>query len=166
MKISSRGRYGLKAMVDIAAQCSCENCSCQSSDNDSICTCTCVSLKSIAERQGISEHYLEQLVSPLKKAGLVKSVRGAKGGYTINKSPKDITVGEILRALEGSLCPVKCLEDSENCHCGNANCTECVTKPVWGRIYEGFINVVDSIVLQELVNDYKNKTSSNCCEGE
>ena len=154
MKISTRGRYGLKAMVDIAAQCSCKECACENSSS-SVCTCRCVNLKSIAERQGISEHYLEQLIAPLKKAGLVKSVRGAKGGYTMNKSPKEITVGEILRALEGSLCPVSCLEDDENCQCGSANCDDCVTKPVWRKIYEGFTNVVDSIVLEELVDDYK-----------
>lgn len=155
MKISTRGRYGLKAMVDIAAQCGCKDCKCKPAPH-SVCTCKCVNLKSIAERQGISEHYLEQLISPLKKAGLVKSVRGAKGGYTMNRSPKDITVGEILRALEGALYPVGCLEDSDNCQCGSANCDDCVTKPVWGKIYESFTNVVDSIMLEELVDDYRN----------
>lgn len=142
MKISTRGRYGLKAMVDIAAQCSCKN-------------CNCVNLKSIAERQGISEHYLEQLISPLKKAGLVKSIRGAKGGYTINKDPKDISVGEVLRVLEGSLYPVACLEDGKNCYCGNGDCVDCVTKPVWEKVYQSLTGVLNAIMLQDLVDNYK-----------
>ena len=87
MKISTRGRYGLKAMVDIAANS-------QSG---------CVSLKSIAERTNLSESYLEQLIAPIKKAGLVKSVRGANGGYTLAKTPQEISVGDILRVVEGPL---------------------------------------------------------------
>lgn len=154
MKISTRGRYGLKAMIDIAVQCSCKDCNCDA--YSSLCSCKCVNLKSIAERQGISEHYLEQLIAPLKKAGLVKSIRGAKGGYTINKSPKDISVGDVLRVLEGSLCPVACLEDGENCYCGSADCADCVTKPVWEKVYQSYTDVVNSIMLQDLVDDYNN----------
>jgi len=153
MKISTRGRYGLKAMVDIAAQCTCKDCT--SGKSFSPCTCNCVNLKSIAERQGISEPYLEQLIAPLKRAGLVKSVRGAKGGYVVNKSPKEISVGEILRALEGSLCPVGCLESDNDCTCGNGSCDQCVTRPVWEKIYENLNDVVNSIMLEELVVNYK-----------
>lgn len=153
MKISTRGRYGLKAMVDIAAQCSDKECSC--GKDSSPCTCNCVNLKSIAERQGISEPYLEQLIAPLKRAGYVKSVRGAKGGYIISKCPKEISVGEILRALEGSLCPVNCLEEGSDCSCGSGSCDHCFTRPVWEKIYENITTVVNSIMLEELIINYK-----------
>jgi len=134
MKISTRGRYGLKAMVDIASQ----------SDGQ-------ISLKSVASRQGISESYLEQLIVPLKRAGLVTSIRGSKGGYITSRPADEISVREILLALEGSIAPVACLEGSENCHCGDTSCDPCVTKPVWEKIYESFNEVTGSITLAELV---------------
>ena len=84
MKISTRGRYGIKAMVDLA----------MNSKDDK-----CISLKSIAQRQGIPENYLEQLMAVLKKAEVVKSVRGAQGGYILNKNPEDISVGDLLKIL-------------------------------------------------------------------
>ena len=103
MKMSTKGRYGLKAAVDIAAN----------SANG------CVSLKSVATRQNISESYLEQLITPLKKAGIVKSTRGAQGGYVLARDAKDITVGEVLRALEGPLDIVECTADKNACGSGN-----------------------------------------------
>ena len=137
MKISTRGRYGLRAMADLAAVCE---------------EGKCVNLKSIAERQGISEHYLEQLVLPLKKAGIVESVRGAQGGYRLSRCASAITVGDILRALEGSLAPVDCIAEGEG-SCGNAGCQNCVTKQVWGQIFNSLNNVVDSISLADLVKN-------------
>ncbi len=92
MKLSTKGKYGLRAMIDLARY----------SEKEP------VSIGSVAVRQGISERYLEQLVALLKKAGLVKSIRGASGGYVLEKKPSEISVGDILRALEGSLEPVKC----------------------------------------------------------
>ena len=92
MKLSTKGRYGLRAMIDLARY----------SEEEP------VSISSIAARQDISERYLEQLVGLLKKAGLVRSIRGATGGYILARSAADISVGDILRALEGSLEPVKC----------------------------------------------------------
>ena len=92
MKLSTKGRYGLRAMIDLARY----------SEEEP------VSIGSIAMRQGISERYLEQLVAKMKKAGLVKSIRGASGGYVLAKDSSEISVGDILRALEGSLEPVKC----------------------------------------------------------
>ena len=92
MKLSTKGKYGLRAMIDLARY----------SEKEP------VSIGSVAARQGISERYLEQLVALLKKAGLVKSIRGASGGYVLEKKPSEISVGDILRALEGSLEPVKC----------------------------------------------------------
>ena len=136
MKVSTRGRYGLRAMADLA----------MAAGDDK-----CVSLKSVAERQGISEHYLEQLILPLKKAGVVNSMRGAQGGYKLARAAADITVGEILRALEGSLAPVDCIAEGE-ASCGNADCDCCPTKQVWGKIYDSLNDVVDSITLHALVN--------------
>ncbi len=137
MKLSTKGRYGLKAMLDLAVH-----------NNEGQ-----VVLKSIAERQGLSENYLEQLFAALKKAKLVKSIRGSQGGYSLGNSPDKISVGDILRTLEGSMAPTDCV--SENCevhHCGNSD--YCVTKGVWERIRDGINQVIDNISLQELVEDY------------
>lgn len=136
MKIGTKGRYGLKAMVDIATESSQSN---------------CVNLKSIALRQGIPENYLEQIISLLKKAGFVKSVRGAAGGYCLNVSPSELTVGDILRVLEGSLSPVVCVETG-GVSCGINSCESCVTKGVWEKIYDKTNEVVDSITLESLIN--------------
>lgn len=141
MKVSTRGRYGLKAMIDLAVN----------SDNE-----CCVSLKSIAERQGISEHYLEQLMASLKKAEFVKSVRGAQGGYILNKKLNEISVGDLLRVLEGPLYIVDCVSDKQANSCGSNGCSKCVTKNVWEKINDSITEAADSITLEELVNDYKN----------
>lgn len=138
MKISTRGRYGLKAMVDIGVY---------SKENN------CVCIKSIAERQGISENYLEQLIAQLKKAGLVQSIRGANGGYILSKETENITVGDVLRALEGDLQVTECVTKSEGC--GNSSCNKCVTKNVWEKISESMNVVADSITLADLVKDFK-----------
>lgn len=136
MKFSTKGRYGLKAMLDLAVH----NHGGQ------------VVLKSIAERQGLSENYLEQLFAILKKAKLVKSIRGSQGGYSLAESPENITVGEILKALEGPLVLADCVaENGESCH-SSYNC--CVTKSVWAKIQEGIDNVANSITLQQLVEDF------------
>lgn len=139
MKISTKGRYGLKAIVDIGVW----------GENG------CVSLNSTSERLGISVSYLEQLVMKLRKAGYVESIRGAQGGYILNKSPADITVGDVLTVMEGSLLPVECLDDESNCTCGIGNCDTCVTKSVWLKIYDSVTDVVDSITLEDLIADYK-----------
>ena len=138
MKISTRGRYGLRAMADLASR----------HDGES------VKLNAIAKRQGISEHYLEQLIASLKKAGYVKSVRGARGGYHLNMPPEEISVGDILRALEGPLYPVGCIseEGDASSACGAADCVSCVAKPVWEKLYESMSDVVDSISLKDLIN--------------
>lgn len=111
-----------------------------------------VSLKTIAENQGLSEHYLEQLFAPLRRAGLVKSVRGAQGGYLLGRDPEEITVGDILRVLEGPLAPVECALDEpdpealENC----ANPYQCLVRDVWVRIHRAVLDVVDGITLADL----------------
>ncbi len=110
-----------------------------------------VSTGSISQRQGISERYLEQLMARLKKAGLVESIRGAGGGYRIHGDPASISVGDILRALEGSLEAVTCaaFHSDESCKAQDV----CVTKYVWKRINESISRTVDSIYLDQLVEE-------------
>ena len=112
-----------------------------------------VSISSIAARQAISEGYLEQLMSLLKKAGLIKSIRGAGGGYVLAKDVAEISVGDVLRALEGSLQPVECAAFSEDDSCEAAG--GCVTKYVWQRINESINQTVNEISLKQLVEESK-----------
>lgn len=142
MKLSTKGRYGLKAMFELSLN-----------QNEGP-----VSLKVIAKKQNISDQYLEQLFSALKKAGLVKSVRGAQGGYLLNRDPKDITVGDILTVLEGPVSLSDCLLDDEICENSNI----CVTKVVWEKIKKGIEDVIESITLQDMINDFnKNKLEND-----
>jgi len=141
MKMSTKGRYGLKAMLDLAVHCS-EG---------------YISLKSIAERLDISENYLEQLFARLKKNGLVKSARGSLGGYSLTLSPNEITVGAVLRALEGSLAPVDCVKEQQLICCERTE--NCVTRYIWEKIRNGINQVVDSITLGNLVEEYKKLNS-------
>jgi Rrf2 family protein len=109
-------------------------------------------VKSVAERQGISENYLEQVFSSLRKAGLVKSIKGSQGGYIVNGSPSDIKVSQILNALEGSLAVVETNKDELQ----NENMTEQIlVKFVWSKINQEINNVVESITLDMLVDEYK-----------
>ncbi len=137
MKISTKGRYGLRAMVDIAVN----------SNGDH------VSLYSIAERQNVSESYLEQVFSTLRKAGLVKSVKGAQGGYILADKPANIKIGRVLRALEGNLSIID--EESELNSVERNSIQYCIKLSVWDRINESINAVVDSITLEDLVNEYK-----------
>lgn len=111
-----------------------------------------ISLKDIAKNQELSETYLEQLISHLKKAGLVNSIRGAQGGYELSRAPADITVGQIIRTLEGPLAPSDCVVDSGP-ECSKAE--YCVTRPIWEKIMESINSVIDSITLQNMIEDYK-----------
>lgn len=145
MKITTKGRYGLRALIDLAQYSEIEP----------------VSISSIAARQGISERYLEQLMTLLKKADLIKSIRGAGGGYVLAKDVNDISVGDVLRALEGSLEPVECAAYREEDGCAAAG--GCVTKYVWQKINESINRTVDEISLKQLVEEsraVKEATSS------
>lgn len=133
MKISTKGRYALRLMLDLALH----------------NTGEAVSLKDIAKRQGISDKYLEQIISVLNKAGYVRSVRGAQGGYLLKKAPEEYTVGMILRLTEGTLAPVSCVEDEEN-ECKRED--SCVTVMVWKRLNAAINEVVDHITLADLVD--------------
>lgn len=136
MKLSTRGRYGLKAMFQLA----------QHYGEGPI------PLNSIANEQDLSENYLEQLVSTLRKAGLLNSVRGAQGGYMLAKPPKDITVGSVLRVLEGDIAPADCvIDDTSGCEKEEG----CVTKLVWMRIRDSINNVIDSISLQDMLDEQR-----------
>ncbi len=137
MKISTRGRYGLRAMVDIAANTREGN---------------CISLGCVAKRQNISESYLEQLVSALKKAGLLKSTRGAQGGYELTRKPDQITVGDILNAIEGPMTLVDC--ESKTDACSNGDCEKCATKDVWERLSSSIIDTANGITLSQLADNY------------
>lgn len=138
MKLSTRGRYGLRAMIDLGIY----------SQGGNI-----VSLSQIAQRQDISVNYLEQLISKLRKAGLIKGIRGAQGGYVLAMPLEEITIGDILRALEGDLDPVQCSEIKGDESCDNADL--CVTKHVWKRISDSINDTVDNIMLLELVDESK-----------
>ena len=140
MLISTKGRYALRLMLDLAL--------CEQGKY--------VALKDVAQRQGISVKYLEQIISVLSHAGFVRSVRGSGGGYMLTNEPKDYTVGMILRLTEGSLAPVQCLEFEHN-DCPRAD--SCVTLGVWEKLYSAINSVVDTITLQDLVNDSSRSTS-------
>ena len=138
MKISTRGRYALRLMLDLALN-----------DKDQYIT-----IKSISEHQEISGKYLEQIISVLNRAGYVKSVRGAQGGYKLARPAEEYTVGMILRLIEGNLAPVACMEDSPN-QC--PRCDKCATLSVWQKIDEAVNNVVDNITLADLAAEQQAK---------
>jgi Rrf2 family protein len=116
-----------------------------------------VTIKSVAERQEISSKYLEQIISDLNRAGFVKSVRGAQGGYKLTRPPETYTVGAILRLIEGSLVPVACMEDEPN-QCPRSG--TCVTLDVWKQVDDAVSSVVDSITLADLVRKAQEKTAN------
>lgn len=139
MKLSTKGRYGVKAMVDLAIHYGKEP----------------VSIKSISERQNVSEYYLEQLFSPLRRSELIKSIRGAQGGYVLSKPPEKITVKEIMEVLEGPVEISDCLEDGS---CSNIDC--CATRLLWARIKDSIDSVMESTTLKDMVDDYNNMKKS------
>ena len=142
MKISTKGRYALRLMLDLGTNCSGDP----------------IRLKDVARRQGISEKYLEQIISVLNKAGFVRSIRGPKGGYVLSKRPEEYTVGMILRLTEGSLAPVECAE-KESGACERED--DCVTLILCKKLNDAINGVVDHVTLADLLewqaakaNDY------------
>lgn len=144
MKISTRGRYALRLMLELALHYG---------------EGTFITLKEVSSQQGISTKYLEQIISPLGKAGLVRSVRGAQGGYQLTRPPQDYTVGEILRLVEGSLAPVPCVE---NCAPACSRQDGCATLEVWKELKKAIDQVVDSFTLADLAKDYQQKNAGPC----
>ena len=132
MRVSTKGRYALRLMLDLALNNTGEP----------------VSIKDISKRQDVSDKYLEQIISVLNKAGFVKSIRGAQGGYMLKKAPEEYTVGMILRLTEGSLAPVECVEEEETL-CSRKQ--TCATFTVWKKMHDAINSVVDNITLADLV---------------
>lgn len=139
--ISTRGRYALRMMIDLAIH-----------QNEEF-----VPLKDIAERQDISKKYLEQIIPILNRSGLLQTSRGFGGGYRLIKKPSDYTVGEILRATEGTMAPVSCLEGQENCCPRRA---ECLTLPVWKGLQNVVENYLNKISLADIIS---NNSESDYC---
>lgn len=125
MKISTKGRYGLTIMIALTKK-----------EGEGP-----ISLKSIAQDHNLSEHYLEQLIAPLRNAGLVKSIRGAYGGYILAKDPAEITAGDIIRVLEGPISPVEVMDDEEP-----------AKRDLWIKIRDAVKNVLDTTTLLDLAN--------------
>jgi Rrf2 family cysteine metabolism transcriptional repressor len=139
VRFSTKGRYGLRAMIDLAVYSNGEH----------------VTLASIAERQGISTNYLEQVFSTLRKSGLVKSAKGAQGGYMLSEDPSDIKVGRILRALEGPLSVTD--EDDEEVSENESSIRKCIRINVWEKMNKSLNELVDSITLEDLAEDYRKR---------
>ncbi len=142
MKISAKSRYALRLMLALAIQ--------EPGVN--------LSVKSVAESQGISEKYLEQIIPVLVRGGFVRSVRGARGGYHLARDPEEYTVGMILRAVEGSIAPVSCLDDEVN-QC--ARCGSCATLALWEQVDQAISSVVDHVTLADLV-DKQRRMDARC----
>ncbi len=139
LKVSTKGRYGLRAIIDLIINSNGEN----------------IPLITIAERQDISKNYLEQVFSALRKAGIVKSTKGAQGGYYLADKPSNITVGDVLRVLEGDLSVVSSdLDDQDN------PIEECISRNVWEKVDSKVNEIIDSITLEDLVNEYRNDSNT------
>ena len=134
MKLSSRTEYAVRAMAELALM--------HGSDP--------VSLREIAARQDIPEKYLEQLFRQLRKAGLINGVRGAQGGYSLAGKPSDITVGDIMRAVDGPIAVCSCAAEGE----GDDDCERkphCAAHPVWARLQSGIVSILDSTTLYDML---------------
>lgn len=138
MKISTKGRYGLRALIDICIYSSSEM----------------VTVKSISERQGISERYLEQIFSSLRKGGIINAKKGAQGGYFLAKSPREFTIGDILSVLEGDLLLID-IEKDEN------EIENFMSENLWNVINNKISAFFNSITLEDLANDYRKNSTKN-----
>ncbi|MBQ7624709.1 MAG: RrF2 family transcriptional regulator [Clostridia bacterium] len=142
MKISTKGRYALRLLIDLA----------EHADEGY------VSLNDVAKRQDISKKYLEQIIPVFNKSGMLRTNRGAQGGYMLAKSPDKYKVGEVLRLTEGSLAPVACLED------GAFECeksVDCATLPMWKGLYKVITDYLDNITVQDLLNEKRSKYAND-----
>lgn len=140
MRLSTKGRYGVRALVDIALN----------SDGGPVL------LKDIARRQEISAQYLEHLVAPLIRAGILRSIRGAKGGIALAKPPEEIRLSQVIEVLEGSVAPVECVDNAALC----ARSAQCVTRDVWGEIKAAIMGVLESLTLKDLMDRQRAKVPS------
>jgi len=136
MKISTRARYGARAVIDIALH-----------EGEQP-----VKLKDVARRQQLSVHYLQQLILPLKTAGLVRTTPGIHGGVRLGKQPQEISLSNLIQALEGSIAPVECVDEPEWC----SRAPVCITRNVWVKVKNSITETLDSITVQDLVDEQKN----------
>ncbi len=137
MKLSTKGRYGARAMLDLALH---------YGEGP-------VLLKDIAKRQQLSERYLEHLILSLKAAGLVNSIRGAHGGFTLAKPPSQIRLSEIIQIMEGSIALVECVDDPKVC----LRADLCVTRDIWSEMQKAMSGVLESTTLQDLIQRQREK---------
>jgi Rrf2 family cysteine metabolism transcriptional repressor len=136
MKVSTRGEYGVRAMVALAAH--------YGSGPMSIAT--------IARESSVPYAYLEQLIAPLRKAGLVESKRGAQGGYLLTRAPENVRIGDVYRVMEGPVAPMDCVsEDISEQTCPLID--GCQTRPVWLKVRDSIVDAIDSMTLADLIND-------------
>jgi Rrf2 family transcriptional regulator, cysteine metabolism repressor len=140
MKLSTKGQYGTRALLDLALH----------RDEEP------VPLKDIAHRQQISLQYLEHLITPLIAAGIVRSTRGARGGVCLVRPPHEVRLSEVIQLLEGSIAPVECVNNPDTC----ARSELCVTRDVWGELKKAIDGVLESTTLQDLVERQKVKAQT------
>lgn len=144
MKISTKGRYGTRALLDVALH-----------ENESP-----VQLKAIAQRQQISLHYLEHIIAPLIAAGMLRSTRGARGGVSLGRSPQEIRLSEVVQVLEGSIAPAECVDDPNVC----SRADLCVTRDIWAEMKGAMAGVLESTTLQGLIERQREKQKPDVIE--
>ena len=140
MRITTKTRYGTRAMVDIGEHYGRGP----------------VSLRELAERQGVSMKYMEQIVPLLKASGLIRSARGAQGGYVLAKEPREISLHDIVHALVGSWSLVDCLDDDKLCE----RAKECVTYEIWHDIQTAIYKILDATTLADMIDRHRNKVEA------
>lgn len=143
MMISTKGRYALRIMLDLAMHDGAEP----------------VSVRAIAQRQDISGKYMEQIIGVLARSGLLRSVRGAQGGYHLTHAPQEITVGMILRATEGDLAPAECVAHGAQ-HCDRSG--GCPSRAVFAKVYRAINDVIDGVTLRDLMDDASSEGGAAC----
>lgn len=141
MKLSTRTRYGVRAILELARH---------NGQGP-------LQIKAIAKRQDISVKYLEQLMTMLKSAGFVKSIRGSKGGFILAKAPNQIKLSDCFNALEGPLVTVHCLEDNAYC----PRTSDCAARSIWADLEEAVMGILQSTTLQDLIDRANHKRGSN-----
>ena len=141
MKLSTRTRYGVRAIIEMAA-------------NDSKKP---LQLKVIAERQDISVKYLEQLMNALRSGGVVRSIRGTRGGYILAKPPNQIKLGDVFNCLEGPVITAECVDDEDYCR----RTPDCAARLLWIQLQEAIKNVLESVTVQDLLDRARDRKTSD-----
>jgi Rrf2 family protein len=139
MRFSAKAEYGVKAILELATQ----------------PRQGPVQVRNIAKNQGLPVRFLEQVMNSLKKAGLVESIRGSQGGYLLNRSPKEITLGDVLKAIDGQMTEKRCISDRKRPRCEDAG--NCVVQDIWVEVKQSFIDILNSITLQDLCDRKRQK---------